>query len=205
MNKILFFLFAGILLTAACSNSDQPSTEMAATTETAASPTENVQAVPAKVVIEKFSDYQCPACAFYHSFLKQLKQDLGSEVRVDMKHFPLSQHPYAQVAARSAEAARVQGKFDEMHDLIFAGQQQWGQGNAESIFVGYAESLGLDIEKFRADMNSADMNRIVMANRREGIEIGLSSTPTFVINGEKIDNNPGTYPEFKALVESYMD
>jgi protein-disulfide isomerase len=137
--------------------------------------------------------------------LKQLKQDYGSDIRVDMKHFPLAQHPYAQVAARSAEAARLQGKFEEMNDLIFAGQQQWSRGNADAIFVNYAKSLQLDINKFTADMNSADMNRIVMANRREGVEIGLNSTPTLVINGDKIDKNPTTYPQLKELVESYMD
>ena len=202
MNKFLSILFAGLLITSACNNADQPATNQAATATASA---EEVPAVPAKVVIEKYSDYQCPACAYYHSFLKQIKQDYGSEVRIDMKHFPLAQHQYAQVAARSAEAARVQGKFDEMHDLIFAGQQQWSRGNAEAIFIGYAESLDLDVDKFTADMNSADMNRIVMANRRQGVEIGLSSTPTFVINGEKIESNPGSYPLFKELVESYMD
>lgn len=202
MTKFLSILFAGLLITSACNNADQPATNQS--TAEAVS-TNEVPAVPAKVVIEKYSDYQCPACAYYHSFLKQLKQDYGSEVRIDMKHFPLAQHPYAQIAARSAEAARVQGKFDEMHDLIFAGQQQWSRGNAEAIFIGYAESLELDVEKFTADMNSADMNRIVMANRRQGVEIGLSSTPTFVINGEKIESNPGSYPLFKELVESYMD
>jgi protein-disulfide isomerase len=202
MNKFLTIIFAGLLFTSACNNADQPATNQS-TPEPVA--TAEVQAVPAKVVIQKFSDYQCPACAYYHSFMKQLKQDYGSEVRIDMKHFPLGQHAYAQVAARSAEAARLQGKFDEMHDLIFAGQGQWSRGNAEAIFIGYAESLEMDIEKFTADMNSADMNRIVMANRREGMEIGLNSTPTFVINGDKLDSNPGSYPEFKALVESYMD
>ncbi|MGB0347497.1 MAG: thioredoxin domain-containing protein [Balneolaceae bacterium] len=202
MTKFLSILFAGLLITSACNNADQPATNQS--TAEAVS-TNEVPAVPAKVVIEKYSDYQCPACAYYHSFLKQLKQDYGSEVRIDMKHFPLAQHPYAQIAARSAEAARVQGKFDEMHDLIFAGQQQWSRGNAEAIFIGYAESLELDVEKFSADMNSADMNRIVMANRRQGVEIGLSSTPTFVINGEKVESNPGSYPLFKELVESYMD
>ena len=145
MTKFLSILFAGLLITSACNNADQPATNQS--TAEAVS-TNEVPAVPAKVVIEKYSDYQCPACAYYHSFLKQLKQDYGSEVRIDMKHFPLAQHPYAQIAARSAEAARVQGKFDEMHDLIFAGQQQWSRGNAEAIFIGYAESLELDVEKF---------------------------------------------------------
>ena len=202
MNKILSFIFAALLIISACNKSDQPKSNQVTTTT---APTEEVQEIPAKVVIEKFSDYQCPACAYYHSILKQLKQEYGSQVRIDMKHFPLAQHTYAQVTARSAEAARRQGKFDEMHDLIFAGQQQWSRGNAEAILIGYAESLNLDMEKFKADMNSADMNRIVMANRREGLEIGLSSTPTFVINGEKIESNPDSYPLFKELVESYMD
>jgi len=205
MNKYLFILLAGLLTISACNNADQPATEMAVTTSEAVAATEAQSDIEAKVVIVKYSDYQCPACAFYHSFLKQLKQDFGSEVRIEMKHFPLAQHPYAQLAARSAEAARAQGKFDEMHDLLFAGQQQWNLGNAEAIFISYAQSLDLDMERFRADMNSADMNRIVMANRREGVEIGLSSTPTFVINGEKVEQNPGSYPLFKELVESYMD
>lgn len=202
MKNFLILVITGLFLTIACNKAEQPATNQP-TTEPVVSA--DVEVEPAKVVIQKFSDYQCPACAYYHSFLKQLKQDYGSDVRIEMKHFPLGQHAFAQVAARSAEAARLQGKFDEMHDLIFAGQQQWSRGNAEAIFIGYAESLDMDVEKFKADMNSADMNRIVMANRREGIEIGLSSTPTFVINGDKIENNPGSYPLFKELVESYMD
>lgn len=204
MKKLILFALFGGLTFSACNQTETSNTQPAATNETVADQVEQPVA-EAKVVIEKYSDYQCPACAFYHSFLKQLKQDLGTDVQVVMKHFPLSQHPYAQVAARSAEAARLQGKFDEMHDLIFAGQQQWSRGNAEAIFIGYAESIDLDVTKFTNDMNSADMNRIVMANRREGLEVGLSSTPTFVINGEKIENNPGSYPLFKELVESYMD
>lgn len=202
MNNIVSFLFAGLLVFSACNQTNQKEQNQV---NLASVNTEEIQPVPAKVVIEKYSDYQCPACANYHSFLKQLKQDYGSDIRVDMKHFPLAQHPYAQVAARSAEAARLQGKFEEMNDLIFAGQQQWSRGNADAIFVNYAKSLQLDINKFTADMNSADMNRIVMANRREGVEIGLNSTPTLVINGDKIDKNPTTYPQLKELVESYMD
>lgn len=200
MNKLL--LCASLLLCLACNKSEKPTISPA---ETIAQIAEEAQEIPAKVVIEIYSDYQCPACANLHSVIKQLKQDYGSEIRIEMKHFPLVQHPYAQVAARAAEAARVQGKFEEMNELIFVGQQQWGAGNADAIFVNYAKSLQLDINKFTADMNSATMNRIVMEHRREGIEIGLNSTPTLVINGEKIERNPSSYPLFKELVEGYMD
>ena len=134
MNNIVSFLFAGLLVFSACNQTNQKEQNQV---NLASVNTEEIQPVPAKVVIEKYSDYQCPACANYYSFLKQLKQDYGSDIRVDMKHFPLAQHPYAQVAARSAEAARLQGKFEEMNDLIFAGQQQWSRGNADAIFVNY--------------------------------------------------------------------
>lgn len=203
MKNLLFSLAALVMVFSACNKADT-TPQLANTTpatETAVSQPE----VEAKVTIVKYSDYECPACAYYHSMLKQLKQDLGTDVKVIAKHFPLSIHPYAQVAARSAEAARVQGKYDEMHDLIFAGQSQWSRGNAENIFIGYAESLDLDVEKFRADMNSADMNRIVISDRREGMELGVNSTPTFFIEGEKLEKNPGSYPEFKEIVEGYMD
>jgi protein-disulfide isomerase len=203
MKNLIFSLAALLVMFLACDKADttpQPANTTPAT-ETAVTQPE----VEAKVTIVKYSDYECPGCAYYHSMLKQLKQEFGEDVKVVTKHFPLNIHPYAQVAARSAEAARVQGKYDEMHDLIFAGQQQWSKGNAEKIFIGYAQSLDLDVEKFRADMNSAEMNRIVIADRREGFALGINSTPTFFVNGDVILKNPGSYPEFKELVEGYMD
>ncbi len=203
MNKFLLFLLAGVLITTACENADKSSSETSAATQIAAGTSE--VAVEAKVTIYKYSSYQCPACAYYHSFMKQLKQDYGNDVNIVPKHFPLNNQSYSHLAARTAEAAKAQGKFAEMHELIFAGQEQWSRGNAEAIFISYAESLELDMEKFRFDINSADINRIVIADRREGMDLGVNSTPTFYINGDKIEENPGSYPLFKELVESYMD
>lgn len=159
----------------------------------------------AEINIVKYSDYQCPACKYFVSIEEQLKEEYGERISITTKHFPLSMHQYAGLASRVAEAAREQGKYEEMHEMIFAGQEQWARGNAEAIFIGYAKSLGLDEETFRTDMNSADMNRIVMDQRREGIEKEIRSTPTFFINGEMIEQNPPNYDAFKALVESYMD
>ncbi|WP_020404214.1 DsbA family protein [Gracilimonas tropica] len=156
----------------------------------------------APIQIVKYSDYQCPACKYYVSFEEQLKKDLGDRVTITVKHFPLNMHEHAQLAARAAEAARQQGKYKEMHDMIFAGQEQWARGNAEAMFIGYARSLDLDVEKFRQDMNSADMQRIVMADKREGLNLDVNSTPTFFINGQKLEQNPRTYAQFKSLIES---
>lgn len=166
---------------------------------------QNSESSETKVEIVKYSDYQCPACKYYVSIEEQLKAEFGDNISITTKHFPLNMHEYAQLASRAAEAARAQGKYQEMHDMIFAGQEQWSRGNAESMFIGYAKSLDLDMEKFRADLNSADMQRIVMADKRQGMRLDVNSTPTFYINGNKVERNPRTFEEFKALVESYMN
>ena len=204
--NILPFLVTLLILGFGCAKT--PETETQVTTKASSTLNESVEPQPevkAKVTLVKYSDYQCPACGYFLPFEQQLKEDFGNEIQIVVKHFPLNFHAYAHVAARSVEAARKQGKYGEMHEMIFAGQQQWSEGNAEAIFVGYAQSIGLDVEMFTKDMNSAEMNRLVMADRREGRDLGVSATPTFFINGDKIENNPKTYPAFKALVEKYMD
>jgi protein-disulfide isomerase len=159
----------------------------------------------ARINIVKYSDYQCPACKYYVPIEKQLKEEYGDEISITTKHFPLSMHEFAQVAARAAEAARVQGKYQEMHDMIFGGQEQWARGNAETMFLGYARELDLDVEKFRNDMNSAEMQRIVMADKREGLELDVNSTPTFYVNGIKVERNPRTAAEFKTIIEDIVN
>lgn len=158
-----------------------------------------------KINIIKYSDYQCPACKYYVSIEEQLKEEYGGDINITTKHFPLNMHEYAQLAARAAEAARVQGKYQEMHDMIFAGQEQWARGNAEAMFIGYARSLDMDIEKFRSDMNSADMQRIVMQDKREGLNLNVNSTPTFYINGVKLEQNPRTFEAFKAIIDNIVE
>lgn len=163
------------------------------------------EAEEAKINIIKYSDYQCPACKYYVSIEKQLKEEYGDDISITTKHFPLNMHEHAQLASRAAEAARQQGKYREMHDMIFTGQEQWARGNAEAIFIGYAKSLDLDMEQFRKDLNSADMQRIVMADKRAGLEINVNSTPTFVINGKKLENNPRSFEQFKALIDGMLE
>lgn len=158
-----------------------------------------------KVTIVKYSDYQCPGCKYFVSIEKQLKEEYGEDIEIITKHFPLRMHEYAQLSARAVEAAREQGKHHEMHDLIFDGQEHWARGNAEGIFIGYARSLNLDMDKFRADLNSAAIQRRVMEDKNEGLDLGVNATPTFFINGHKIPQNPPTYAAFKAIVEQFMN
>ena len=152
--------------------------------------------------ITKFSDYQCPACKYYGQMLDQAKEEYGDRIEVIYKNYPLRMHQHANLAARAAEAAREQGKFIEMHEMLFTGQEQWSRGNAEAIFIGYAQDLELDMDKFKEDLNSARLNRRVLADKREGTALGVTSTPTFFIDGKKVERLPNNYAGFKAMIDS---
>lgn len=166
---------------------------------------QEISSIKAKVTITEYSDYQCPACAYYHPIVDSLKKVYGDELEVEYKDFPLNSHQFAALAARAAEAAKKQGKFLEMHNILFENQQQWvSSGNPVVSIIGYARSLELDIEQFRSDLNAAETQQAVMEEKEEGVQAGVNSTPTFYINGEKIEQNPRTFDEFKVLVESYM-
>lgn len=159
---------------------------------------------PAKLTLTEYSDYQCPACAYFHPIVDSLKKTYGNDLEVVYKDFPLNSHQFAALAARAAEAAKNQGKFLEMHNKLFENQQQWSSGNAEARFVGYAKEIGLDIEQFKQDLNAAETQKAVMEEKQEGVQMGVGSTPTFFINGEKLQQNPPSYQDFKALIDVYM-
>jgi protein-disulfide isomerase len=159
----------------------------------------------APIKIVKYSDYQCPACKYFVSIEEQLKEHYGDQLSLTTKHFPLNMHEHAQLASRAVEAARQQEKYQEMHDMIFTGQEQWARGNAEALFIGYARSLDMDVEQFREDMNSADMQRIVMQDKREGLNLNVNSTPTFFINGQKLEQNPRSFQQFKSIIDGMLE
>lgn len=158
------------------------------------------------VVLTEYSDYQCPACAHFHPIVEKLKEELGERIEVEYRYFPLNNHQFGALTARAAQAAKNQGKFQEMHNLLFEGQQRWSRSpNPVSILMNYAEELELDLEQFEADINSMDTQRTVMEEKMEGQEKGVNATPTFFINGEKVEQNPPSYEAFRELVESYLE
>lgn len=165
---------------------------------------ENAPRQAQEVQILKYSDYQCPACKVYIPLEEQLKAEFGDMIEIEYRHFPLSGHQYADLAARAAEAARVQGNFEEMHDLIFQYQEEWSQGGAREYFFDFAEQIGLDMEKFENDLESQMIQQRVNSQLQEGIRRTVNSTPTYFLNGQKLRQNPRTYDQFKAIVELYM-
>ncbi|MEX2145234.1 MAG: DsbA family protein [Candidatus Spechtbacterales bacterium] len=158
-----------------------------------------------EVVLLEYADFQCPACASYHPLVNQLFTDYGDRVKFVFRHFPLEQiHANAEPAGRASEAAGRQGKFWEMHDMLFENQTAWANDrNAEEKFVEYAQALGLDVEQFRTDMNSDEAKNKVKNDYDGGYRSGVPGTPTFFLNGDKI-SNPRNYDEFKAVIDQAL-
>lgn len=159
---------------------------------------------PQTVHILKYSDYQCPACKSYIPVQEQLEREYGELVQFEYRYFPLDNHQFAYLAASAAEAARKQGEFEEMHDMIFDNQEVWSRGGARDHFMDYAEELGLDLEQFESDMDSDEVRRTVESQKQEGIRRTVNSTPTYFINGQKLRQNPQSYEQFKSIIELYM-
>lgn len=170
------------------------------------SATAQAQSDNGTVTVTEYSDYQCPACAYFHPIVEGLKDQFGDQIKVKLRHFPLDNHQFAALAARAAEAADNQGKFDEMHNLIFENQDRWSNtSDPTSIFVNYARDIGLDIEQFREDLNDAETQQIVMEQKEEGVDHGVNATPTFFIEGEKLEDLPRTYEEFEQVIQEYIN
>lgn len=141
----------------------------------------------APVTIEEFGDFECPPCAGISRGLDKLKQDYPAGLRVIFRHFPLAKHKHALDAAHAAEAAGLQGRFWEMHDLLFQQQATWHYApNPRSLFVDYAGRLGLDVERFRRDAASDHVKARVTADRERAASLGIAETPTLFLNGKQV-------------------
>lgn len=164
---------------------------------------DHVRGTPgAKVTLVEFADFQCPACGAYEPLIRKVLEDNAGTVQLVFRHFPLMQiHPNALLASKAAEAAGVQGKFWEMHDTLFENQTEWSTSlNARDLIVGYAERIGLDTKKFEDDLNNKSLEDRVLAELREGVSLGVQGTPTFFLNGKKIQN-PSSPEEFNRLIQ----
>lgn len=142
----------------------------------------------APVTIEEFGDFQCPPCATFHPILKQIKSEYGPRVRVIFREFPLlPAHQHALEAARAAEAAGLQGKFWEMHDLIYENQRIWHESkDARPIFEEYAGKLGVNLERFRKDVTSDMVQQRIFLDGKRGHSLGVKGTPTVFLNGREL-------------------
>ena len=158
----------------------------------------------AKVTLIEYADFECPACKIYSTdILKKLADEYPGNLRMVYRHFPLPQHTKAIDAAKAAEAAGVQGKFWEMHDLLYEKQEDWITGNLKDKLFGYAESLGLDKAQFEKDFASDSVLKSIKDDENDGYSLRINSTPSFYINGKKVEIKNG-YEDLKKAIDQAL-
>ncbi len=140
----------------------------------------------APVTIEEFGDFQCPACAETSSAIRVLAKDYGGRLRVVFWHFPLALHRHGREAALAAEAASLQGRFWQMHDALYGNQSSWSRSpEVGPVFNDYAMKAGLNVVRFKKDMNSPEVATRVDQERDYGASRGVRNTPTLFIKDQE--------------------
>jgi protein-disulfide isomerase len=141
----------------------------------------------APVTLVEFGDFQCPPCATLADPINRLEREYGSRLRVVFRHLPLANHKHAREAALASEAAGLQGRFWEMHDLLYREQSVWSKApDVRVLFSAYAGMLGLNIDRFRKDMESEQAKARVKSDEQQALALGLANTPTIFINDHRV-------------------
>lgn len=160
----------------------------------------------ARVTLEEFGDFQCPPCEMLAPNLAKIEHDYPDKLRVIFRNFPLAMHNHARLAAQAAEAAGLQGKFWEMHDTLYRNRTIWAAKGNEVIdlFVEYARSVGVEPERFKADIESEPVKERVSADQQRGTSLGVNSTPTVFINNTLLP--PAHYSEqgLRAAIDNVL-
>ena len=149
--------------------------------------------IDAPFILLEYGDYECPYCGAAYAVVKSIQERLGDRLCFAFRNFPLvNSHPHAQHAAEAAEAAGAQGRFWEMHDLLYENQDALEDGD----LAGYASMLGLNAERLMSDVLGGTYTARVRQDFRSGARLDVNGTPSFFINGARYDGNP----EFEDLL-----
>ncbi|MBI4068079.1 DsbA family protein [Candidatus Kaiserbacteria bacterium] len=162
----------------------------------------------AKVTLTEYGDFQCPACAQYEPIMQKLESEYGDRVLFGFRNFPLYQvHKYAGISAQAAEAAGLQGKYWEMHDLLYANQSKWSVMGSEkevtNLFNTYAQQISIDTTRFLADLDAKAVRDKIQSDASAGSTADVNHTPTFFLNNTQIPN-PQSYEQFKSVLDAAL-
>ena len=159
----------------------------------------------APVTLEEFGDFQCPPCGALSNPINQLEHDYRPRLRVIFRHLPLSNHAHAQQAAIAAEAAGMQGRFWQMHDLLYREQAIWSKAtDVATLFNSYAGLLGLNIEQFKKDIASDRTKERVASDQRKAAALGVQNTPTIFLNDRALPPTELNPASLRAAVVEAM-
>src|SRR5438552_5066429 len=156
----------------------------------------------ASVTLEEFGDFECPSCANLATFLDQLIKEYHPRVRLIFRNFPLPMHQFARDAALAAEAAGLQGRYWEMHDMLFREQPVWSSASDAGMwFDSYAETLGLDLNQFRKDVKSDKVRERIESDQARAKSLGVKVAPTLFIDKRVVETKDGTPEKVHSLID----
>lgn len=160
------------------------------------------QAPNEKAQLVEFLDFECEACRAAHPFVEELRAEYGQRLTVINRYFPLPGHRNSMNAALAVEAAALQGQYEPMYQKMFATQSQWGESTEDksTLFRTFAQELGLDLAAYDQAVADPATRERIETDIADGTALGVSGTPTFFLNGQKI--SPASLEEFKALIEA---
>jgi protein-disulfide isomerase len=153
----------------------------------------------AKITVVEWADFQCPFCVRVNPTLEQIKKEYGDKVRFAFKHLPLSMHAKARAAHQAAEAAHRQGKFWEMHDLIFESPRDL----SPEVYLRYANEIGLDIDRYNSDLSSSSVRKVIDDDLAMAGKLGVTGTPSFFINGRFL-SGAQPYGSFARVIDEEL-
>jgi protein-disulfide isomerase len=159
----------------------------------------------APVTLEEFGDFQCPPCGMISGPLLEIEKDYGPKLRVIFRNFPFPNHQHALEAAYAAEAAGLQGRYWEMHDLLYKEQANWSNApDVKQLFVSYAKILGLEMDRFETDMAGPTAKARVTADQERGKSLGVNATPSIFINNQGLPPKSLNPTALRAAIEEAL-
>jgi len=159
----------------------------------------------APVTLEEFGDFQCPPCGMISGPLLEIEKDYGLKLRVIFRNFPFPNHQHALEAAYVAEAAGLQGRYWEMHDLLYKEQANWSNApDVKQLFVSYAKILGLEMDRFETDMAGPTAKARVTADQERGKSLGVNATPSIFINNQGLPPKSLNPTALRAAIEEAL-
>lgn len=163
----------------------------------------------ATVVVSEYSDFQCPACQSAFPVVQKLVQEYGDKIEFVYNDYPLSQHEYAMQAAISAQCAFEQDAFFPYHDILFERQRSWAQSSSETeakeAFRLYAEEVSLNMDDYATCIEKDEIVASIEEDMEEGDDLGVTGTPSFFVNGKKVDTNGGYEAGLRAAIDSALN
>lgn len=157
--------------------------------------------------LEEFGDFECPPCGVFHPILEQMHKEFGDRLRITFREFPLvPAHQHALAAAGAAEAAGMQGKFWEMHDLLYERQKDWKKEfDVRPVFAAYAREIGIDVERYNRDLASNTVAQRIFQDGKRGHSLDVKGTPTVFLNGREVPFESLPAEHLRVLIQREID